>query len=322
MRLGRDFTNFLYLDYLSEEDKRRLEAGELSVGDVNALVGLAAKADIPRQIEVAKSLGLNHVELDGAVPNPFLGLSDGQKAQAREVASSKGITLSLHLPYTYAGSALCSPSPHERREALELLNSYLSFASEVNCRYAVLHPGLVPPYHVAEAYLRQVRGWLESALAELAIRASELGIKLHLENNTAFDLILYELPELLELVERVRERGAELYFCFDLGHWFTRADAGGEIPNPPERVLEEIPKGMTLELHLNDYVVGRREFHPPLHEGRGLLKRSNLKRFSRLAVELGAELVVVETALRTREEIMKRWEILEAETRFLKELFG
>jgi len=322
MRLGRDFTNFLYFDYLGEVEKREFESGELTAKDIDAIAQLAAKADIPGQVAVAKSLGLDHIELDGAVPNPYLNFDDEQKKRAKEAASANGVSLSFHLPYSYVGAAICSPEDYDRRASVELHKRYLTFASEVGCAYAVIHPGFMPSYNATGRYLEQARAALVKSLVELGEFSSNNGIGLHLENNTAFDLIFFEPAEICSILEEVEKSGVKIHFCFDIGHWLTRADVGKSIPNPPERIIEEIPEGIFKELHLNDYIPGKKIFHPPLHEGVGMLRRKNLERYAELVSGKGAELIVVETAIRTEEQVMRRKELLREETEYLRAIFG
>ncbi len=321
MRLGRDFTNLLYFDYLSDAEKRKLESGDLTVADADAMAQLAAKADIPGQVAAAKSLGLDHVELDGAVPNPYLNFKDEQKDRAREAASAKGISLSFHLPYSYVGAAVCSPENYDREASVGLHKRYLGFASEIGCRYAILHPGFIPFYHATGKYLEQARAALVKSLIELGEFSSSNGIDLHLENNTAFDRIFFEPAEICDIVEEVGKSGVKIYFCFDIGHWLTRADIGKPIPKPPERIVEEIPEGVSKEFHLNDYIPYKRIFHPPLDEGVGLLKRKNLERYAELVSGKGVELIVVETAIRNPEQVMRRKEVLKEETEYIQAIF-
>jgi len=321
MRLGRDFTNFLYFDYLGEVEKREFESGKLTVADMDAITQLAAKADFPGQVAVAKSLGLDHVELDGAVPNPYLNFDNGKKRQAKEAANANGVSLSFHLPYTYVGAAICSPEDYDRRASVELHKRYLRFASEVGCVYAVIHPGFMPFYNATGKYLELARAALVRSLVELGEFSSSNGIGLHLENNTAFDLIFSEPAEICSIIEEVEKNGVKIYFCFDIGHWLTRADVGKSIPNRPERIIEEIPEGISKEFHLNDYIPNKKIFHPPLHDGVGTLKRKNLERYAELVSEKGAELIVVETAIRAKEQVMRRKELLREETEYLRAIF-
>ena len=322
MRLGRNFTNLLYFEYLTPDDQRRLEGGELAVADMDALVQVEAKGDMVRQVQVAKSLGLDHVEFDGAVPNPYLGFPLSAGEEVRDATRRAGITLSLHMPYSYVGAALCAPDEIDRRAAVGLQKRYLEFASRVGCEYCVLHPGATPFYHASGRYFEQVRSSLIKSLLELGEAAGKLGLTLHLENNTAFEHVFIEPEEVCAVLEEVEKNGVKIYFCFDIGHWLTRLDVGGKTPNPPELVVEGIPSGFFKEVHLNDYVPGKRIFHPPLHEGAGLLKRENLRRYFGLIEAKGAELVVVETAFKVREQVVRREEILKEETEYLRSLVG
>jgi sugar phosphate isomerase/epimerase len=322
MKLGRDFTNLLYSNYLNDEDRKKLLSGELGVADVDAMVQPKAKGDISGQVEVAKEWGLDHVELDGAVPNPYLEFSEDQKREAREAADSSGITLSFHLPYTYVAASMCAPYEQDRRAAEELQKRYVKFAAEIGCKYCNTHPGVVPFYHATGKYFEKVRANLIKTLVELGRLASDNGIAFHLENNTAFDSVFVEPEDLISLVRDVRQQGVDIYFNFDIGHWFTRADAGKDIPNPPEAVMDKIPGELVKELHLNDYIPGKKIFHPPLHEQSGQLKRENLERYAEMVKRMGAELIVVETAFRTKEQVEHRDEIVREETEYLRSLFG
>lgn len=312
----------LYFEYLSDEDKRRLEAGELKVPDMDAMVQVKAKGDIAHQVQVAKATGLDHVELDGAVPNPYLGLDEEAKHRAKNAAEAAGITLSLHLPYSYVGASVCVPDEVDRQISVDLQKRYIEFASDIGCKYCNMHPGVVPFYHASGKYLEQIRKSLVRSVLELGEFASKKGTTLLLENNTAFDAAFVEPEDVWSVVEEVRENGVEVYFNFDIGHWFTREDMGRRVPRPPEQVIEKIPGGLFKEVHLNDYVPGKKIFHPPLQEEAGLLKHENIVRYAQLVKEKGAELVVVETAIKTKEQVMRREEIMRGEVEYLRSIFG
>jgi len=322
MKFGRDFTNLLYFNYLSEEDKKKLEAGEIGVPDMDAMVQMTAKGDIPGQVEAAKRYGLDHVELDGAVPNPYLSMAKEEKQKAKDAAKKTGITLSLHLPYTYVAGSSCAPHENDRQAAAQLMKRYIDFAAEIGCVYCNMHPGVVPFYHAVGKYFELIRNSLVKTLLELGEHAKQRGVILHLENNTAFDGCFFEPDELCSVVEEVRGQGIEIYFNFDIGHWFTRADVGRPLPNPPEKIIEDIPDGLFKELHLNDYVPGKRLFHPPLYEGVGPLKRENLVRYADLVKKKGAELIVMETAVKTPEQVLNREKLIQNENDFVRGVFG
>ena len=321
MRLGRDFTNCLVFDYLTEDEQRAVANGEIDLASMNALALEKAKADVERQIEVTKAIGMNHVELDADVPNPYLNSDAARRKAIKETARSNDVTLSLHLPYSYIGGALCCPQVEDRSIAVKLHRRCIEFAAEIGARWLVAHPGNVPSYHAIGRYRDQAREALVSSLLELGRLASDRGLALCLENNTAFDGIFCELEECLVVIEEVRQHGVDVYMNFDIGHWLTRADAGKPIPEHPELVLERLPPDVLKELHLNDYVPGERMFHPPLHLGWGVLQRGNLERYARLVKRKGVEVVVLETAMKSVEQVLDRHELLAAESKYIREIF-
>lgn len=322
MKLGRDFTNLLYFNYLGKEEEDKLREGKIGVHDVDALVQEIAKADITGQVAVAKKIGINHVELDGAVPNPYLSFTPEQKEQAKSAAKKAGIDLSFHLPYTYVGGSTCAPYEQDRKIAVELQKRYIAFASEIGCNYVNMHPGVVPFYHAVGKYFDLIRTNLVKSLVELGEMAKSKNLVLHLENNTAFDGCFYEPEEIVSVVEEVRKQGINVYFNFDIGHWFTRADVGKPLPKRPEDIIEEVPEGLFKEFHLNDYVPGKKIFHPPLHHQMGALKRENLVRLADLIKKKGAELIVLETAFREKEQVLDRDKIMKEEAEYVKTIFG
>lgn len=323
VRIGRNFTNLLELDYVSQEDRERFKKGEIDVPDLDALAQIKSKRDIPKQIEVAKEIGLDHIELDGGVPNPFLEMSEEEIERARQAAKQRGITISLHLPYTYVGASTCAFQEVDRELAVTLQKRYLKFAQGVGAINAIMHPGTVPFYQAGPQYQEDLKKSLIKSLIELSQASMEMGISFHVENNTTFDIVFVEPEEIYPVIKEVKKKGLEIHYCFDIGHWFTRADGTPpkEIPDPPESILEKIPAELLKEIHLNDYIPKIKKFHPPLHYQKGPLKRKNLERFAEIVKEKGVELVVVETAVREPEELLNAKKLLQDETDYLNEIF-
>ncbi|HEA47369.1 MAG TPA: sugar phosphate isomerase/epimerase [bacterium] len=323
MKIGRNFTNLLELDYVSEEDGERFKRGEIDVPDLDALAQIKSKRDIVHQIKVAKEIGLDHIELDGGVPNPFLEMSGEEIERARQVAKESGITISLHLPYTYVGASTCAFQEVDRELAVTLQKRYLKFAKGVGAINAIMHPGTVPFYQAGPQYQEDLKKSLIKSLVELAKASKELGISFHIENNTTFDIVFVEPEEIYPVIEEVKREGLEIHYCFDIGHWFTRADGTPpkEIPDPPESIMEKIPAELLKEIHLNDYIPKIKKFHPPLHYQKGPLKRKNLEGFAQIVKEKGVELIVVETAVRDPEELLNAHKLLRDETDYLNEIF-
>ncbi|MEM3518851.1 MAG: sugar phosphate isomerase/epimerase family protein [Candidatus Hadarchaeales archaeon] len=321
MKLGRDYTNCLVFEHLSDEEKRAFERGEIDLGSMNALALEKAKLDVQKQIDVTLELGLQHIELDADSPNPYLRLDEKQRNDIRNMAEDSGISLSLHLPYSYVGGSICSLQGTDRRMAVDLCKECMRFAADIGAESVNVHPGSAPFYQRYGRYMEQIRASLFKSLLDLSKYAKELGLCLLLENNTAFDGIFSEVGECLSLISELREKNAEIYFNFDIGHWFTRADVGQEIPNPPESIMEQIPPDFIKELHLNDYVPVEKMFHPPLHLELGLLKFGNLQRYARIVKMKRVELIVLETSLKSVEQVLHWEEFLKRETDFVKQIF-
>ena len=91
MKLGRNFTNTFVLDELSEEEKKKVLSGEYDLFSMNALGLVKFKKDILSQIKLAKELGLDHIELDGDVPNPYPDFSKEEREKVREEAKEAGL---------------------------------------------------------------------------------------------------------------------------------------------------------------------------------------------------------------------------------------
>lgn len=320
MKIGRDFTNLLNTSFLTPDERKDLKSGSLAVADMDARVQIRAKADIVNQIKVAKETGLDHVELDGGVPNPYLELSEGKLVEAKEYAAKNGITLSFHLPYTFVAAATASFQESDRAVAVELLKKYIDVAKTLGCNNVNMHPGAVPFYQAVGEYKKIVKASVIKSLEELVPYAESKGLVFHLENNTAFDSICFEVAECLEIIDAVNKKGAKVKFCFDIGHWFTRADVGLKLPEPPEDIMNEIPKGYLGQIHLNDYIPVVKKFHPPLHYEKGLLKKANLVRLVKMLKDKGADLIIVETAVREIDELLDARNIMDAESKFLREV--
>ncbi len=322
MRLGRNFTNLLEYEYLTDEEKAKFDAGELKVPDMDALAQARFKKDIIRQIEVANEINLRHVELDGGIPNPYLGMDDEELFKAREVAEKLDVTLSLHLPYTYVAEATCSFQEEDRQLACEYLKRYLDMAAKVGCTYCVMHPGTVPFYQAEGRYLKIMENMLIRSLKDLGAYSQDKGMLLHLENNTAFDTGFVTTDEIYPVMDAVREAGIDVRFCFDLAHTFTQVQTSAEIPDPPEAPYEDLPEELLYSLHIGDYVPEQKLFHPPIHHEKGKMKEENFKNMARIFEEKGVEVVIIETAVRDRQDLINGYQIMAEETAFLADIFN
>ena len=322
MRIGRNFTNLLEYYYLKGKNKKLFDEGKMPVYDLDALYQIKSKRDIITQIKMAKKFNLSHIELDGGIPNPYLSMTDEEIKKAKKFAKEQNITLSLHLPYTYVAASTCAFQEEDRKAACDMLKKYIRFAAKLGCITCVMHPGSVPFYQAVGNYLKLIEKSLFKSLVELGEYAMKHKIKLHLENNTQFDSVYVHPEEAIPLIQKIRKMGIDIYYNFDIGHWFTHVKRSKDLPNPPESVLDRIPSGLMYEVHLNDYIPEKIKFHPPLHYQVGPLKKKNLKNFARKIFDLGVQIVVVETAVREREELINSQKLLKDESDYLNEIFA
>ena len=331
MRLGRNFTNMLETTFLTDEEKKDLKAGKLTVPDMDATVQIKAKKDIKGQIDVIREIGLNHIELDGGVPNPFLAMADDEIEGIKKYAEEKGVSISVHLPYTFVAQSVVTFQEEDRLAACALMKRYVDFAKKIGARLVNMHPGSVPFYQAAGRYLDIANKSLRTSSRELAQYCKEKGLLMHVENNTAFDTIGVEQDDMLKLMKDVRSGGLDVKYCFDIGHWFTRAlpmFGKKELADPVESIIEGIPAEMLYEVHLNDFWINPDpkgqppfKFHPPLHREQGFLKRKNLENMNKLFKEKAVEIVVVETAVRDMNDLLNGIAVLKEESAYLAEIF-
>ena len=128
IKLGRNFTNTFVFDQLRTEEQKKVLSGEYNLFSMNALGLIAFKKDVLSQIKLAREFGLNHLELDADVPNPYPGFSKEERKRIKEKAKEEKISLSLHLSYSNVGSSVCSLQELDRDKAVELQKVYIDFA--------------------------------------------------------------------------------------------------------------------------------------------------------------------------------------------------
>lgn len=321
MRLGRNFTNLLEFEYMPEKEQARFRAGKLAVPDMDAVYQEKFKADIKGQVDAAIACGMTHVELDGGIPNPFLKMKTDERAAAAAYARAKDITLSYHLPYTFTAIGTCGFQEEDRKAACKMLKRCLDFAAELGCVSAVMHPGSIPFYQAGERYLERSNKNLFKSLVELGRYAAEKKVILHIENNTKWDTAHVRPEETLPLLEKVAAKGVDVKYCFDLAHTFTLAAKTEDIPLPPEQAYEAIPDKFYHEIHIGDFVPEKVLFHPPLHRNAGLLREDDWRRIFRIFKRKGVQLVIIETAVREREEMINGRQIMLDESAYIKAIF-
>lgn len=321
MKLGRDFTNLLTFRYLTEKEKSDFKKGKFSVVDMDAKYQIHFKRDIIYQINISKEMGLQHIELDGGIPNPYLEMNKSEIEKIKDFAIKNSITLSLHFPYTFIAESTAALQEDDRKIACDYLKKYIDFASNIGCNYVVMHPGSVPYYQVDGEYKKIIDRNLKKSLIELGDYAQKKKIFLHLENNVKVDAIHIKPEDTLWLLEEVWKEGVEVKYCFDIAHVFTLFETPDLVPSPPEVIYEKIPEKFFYGIHIGDYYHKEQRFHPPLHYQLGLLKRKNLQNIAKIFSMKNVKFVVIETAVRAQDELSEGYNILKAESKFLLEIF-
>lgn len=320
IRLGRNFTNLFIVDILSEENRKKVISGEIDLFSMNALGLVEFKKRVIAQIDRAVELGLNHIELDADMPSPYGTVSKEECYRIRDYAGKNDITLSVHLSYSGIGRGVACIQEEDRERAVSLQKIYIDFAKNIGAKYLNMHPGTAPFYMVSPLWMEKIEAALIKSVTDLTGYAEPC--KFHIENNVSFDTIYVEPEDLIRVVKKCREKGAEVYLNLDIGHWFTRVDAPGgkakPIPDNPENVMKKLPKDFVKELHLNDYVPKKFTFHPPLHLTEGLLQEKNLIAYGEIVRGLEPEVIILETAAKTKEQVAQRQQLVEEEMKYVK----
>lgn len=323
MKLGRNLTNTFTIEVLTPEQQESILSGKENLFTLNAWGIIKMKSDIKHFIKVTKKIGISHLELDCDVPNPYIEFTKQEIEEAKKMFQDNGVTISVHLPYTMSAvSNIASPQEFERLIAEDTAKKYLDFAIDIGAVATVIHPGKAPFYFASEHYLSILEEKIVTTLFNLAKYINNNSdIKFHLENNTAFEGIYYNIEDCIRVIQKVRDKGAEIYFNFDIGHWFTKEKIGESLSSPFLNELKKIPANIVWELHLNDFIVEDTIFHPPLIEQKGKLTKEVLKEYAQIVKNLGVQLLVLETAFHNTEQIKNRYEIIKQENEYISEIF-
>lgn len=171
-------------------------------------------------------------------------------AQARQIAETTRLTITIHLPYSDLNLASMNQPIWE--ETVRQMKACLTLAHEFS-RLAVVHPGHLSPLGMQmpdAAWTQNIIG-----IQSLCDHAAELDMKIAVENMVNMPALLGRQPEeivgILETVDR-----DNVGFIFDVGH----ANTNGNV----ERFLEL--KELMVHAHIHDNH-GQRDEHLPVGNG-------------------------------------------------------
>jgi len=170
--------------------------------------------------------------------------------QAREIAETTNLVITIHLPYSDLNLASMNQPIWE--EAIRQTKSCLSLASELS-QLAVLHPGHLSPL----GKNMPDRAWEQNILGiqQICDHAAERDMVIALENMPNIESLLGRTPgEIVGMLENVNRDN--LGFVFDVGH----ANTNGNV----DQFLEL--KDEMIHIHIHDNH-GKRDEHLPVKSG-------------------------------------------------------
>jgi len=165
-----------------------------------------------------------------------------------DAIAEAGVEASVHGPFH--GLSLGSTDSHIRAYSFETLLGAIEFARAARSRHVVFHTGFLPQYS-PKARAKWLDGF-SLGLEQILIRASDLEVRLAMENTYETDTSLFE-----QIFERFP--APALGMCLDTGH----AACFGKI-EPVEWVRRFIDRIFHVHLSDND---GRDDLHLGLGEG-------------------------------------------------------
>ncbi len=339
-RTGRDLTNQISYFFCTKEERAEIERLVKGGSVYPPLLDQGKyrqKASIIGQLKIIHALGMNHLELDFNPKHPYEAMYQKKRElfeEARDYATELGLTTSVHLSYSYTAASVCAPQKAHRNASVEMLKQEIDIAEVFGAKYLIIHGGVVPFWEADELNRPFLIKALVDSLSELAMYAQNKGMILELENNVVADNCFHEIEEVMEVIEQVNNKGYKLLFCFDIGHYITRKDIGKDI-SKLVKVMEDpmVAKYSTGLMHLNSYIPkeydkdgkvkpGTGKYHPLLHKERSPLSLSDIKEHARLNNEIGTDVVIIESAARSFQEMLNMNEDLSHESQAILDCFG
>ena len=177
-------------------------------------------------------------------------LTQDNIAEARQIAETTNLIITIHLPYSDLNLASMNQPIWE--ETVRQMKACLSLASDFS-RLAVVHPGHLSPLGMQ----MPDAAWAQTILGiqQICDHAADLGMRIAVENMVNMPALFGRRPEeilgILETVDR-----ENVGFIFDVGH----ANTNGNV----EKFLELKDKVIHAHIHDNH---GQKDEHLPVGNG-------------------------------------------------------
>ncbi|HSD56785.1 MAG TPA: sugar phosphate isomerase/epimerase family protein [Methanotrichaceae archaeon] len=177
-------------------------------------------------------------------------LTQDNIAEARQIAETTNLTITIHLPYSDLNLASMNQPIWE--ETVRQMKACLSLASGFS-RLAVVHPGHLSPLGMQ----MPDAAWAQTILGiqQICDHAADLGMRIAVENMVNMPALFGRRPEeilgILETVDR-----ENVGFIFDVGH----ANTNGNV----EKFLKLRDKVIHAHIHDNH---GQKDEHLPVGNG-------------------------------------------------------
>ena len=177
-------------------------------------------------------------------------LTQDNIAEARQIAETTNLIITIHLPYSDLNLASMNQPIWE--ETVRQMRACLCLASDFS-RLAVVHPGHLSPLGMQ----MPDAAWAQTILGiqQICDHAADLGMRIAVENMVNMPALFGRRPEeilgILETVDR-----ENVGFIFDVGH----ANTNGNV----EKFLELKDKVIHAHIHDNH---GQKDEHLPVGNG-------------------------------------------------------
>lgn len=204
--------------------------------------------DISTNIDKLKEFGADNVEImnDGKQWNEF----EIRMESLAGVLNSKDVGYSVHAPVFDVN--LTSENSEIRKASLETYKQSIVFASKINAKYVVIHPGFCKTF-VFDKELAILR--CKEALHILDKVSKKYSMPLLIENVGIFGSSIFTFNQFVTLLDEFDDN---IGYLIDVGHAFLN---GWNIPKLIKQTREKL---FSLHIHDNN---GKSDSHSPMYEG-------------------------------------------------------